>query len=131
MGITPESSNLLNITTQMGNYKYTVLAQGLCPSQDLFNIITKGETQIDPDFKIIKNVNDFCIFGSSIQDLEEQIGKLMKMCAKINLKLAPSKFKLSTAVKFWGTVISSQRIKDGNVIFIDPPEQWIIAVTEM
>merc|ERR1712055_123239 len=109
----PESSKLLNITTQMGNYRYTVLAQGLCASQDLFNIITKGETQVDPDFKIIKNVDDFCIFGSSIKDLEEQIGKLMKMCAKINLKLAPSKFKLSTAVKFGGTIISSQRIKDG------------------
>ena len=117
----PESSKLLNITTQMGNYRYTVLAQGLCASQDLFNIITKGETQLDPDFKIIKNVDDFCIFGSSIKDLEEQIEKLMKMCAKINLKLAPSKFMLSSAVKFGGTIISSQRIKDGNVIFIDPP----------
>ena len=50
----PESSKLLNITTQMGNYRYTVLAQGLCASQDLFNIITKGETQLDPTFKIIK-----------------------------------------------------------------------------
>ena len=60
--ISPESSKLLNITTQMGNYRYTVLAQGLCASQDLFNIITKGETQVNPDFKIIKNVDDFCIF---------------------------------------------------------------------
>ena len=66
----PESSKLLNITTQMGNYRYTVLAQGLCASQDLFNIITKGETQLDPTFKIIKNVDDFCLFGSSLKDLE-------------------------------------------------------------
>ena len=115
----------------MGNYRYTVLAQGLCASQDLFNIITKGETQLDPTFKIIKNVDDFCLFGSSIKDLENQIEKLMKMCSKINLKLAPSKFKLSNAVKFGGTVISSQRIKDGHVIFIDPPDQRIVAVTEM
>ena len=129
--ITPESSDLLNITTQLGNYKYTVLAQGLCASQDLFNIITKGETQVDPNFKIIKNVDDFLLFGSSIKDLEEQIEKLMTMCAKINLKLAPSKFKLSTAVKFGGTIISSNRIKEGNVIFIDPPDKRIIAVTEM
>ena len=76
-------------------------------------------------------MDDFCLFGTSIKDLEEQIEKLMKMCAKINLKLAPSKFKLSTAVKFGGTIISSQRIKDGSVIFIDPPDQRIIAVTEM
>ena len=57
--------------------------------------------------------------------------KLMKMCSNINLKLAPSKFKLSSAVKSGGTIISSQRIKDGHVIFIDPPDQRIVAVTEM
>ena len=74
---------------------------------------------------------DFCLFGSSIEDLENQILKLMKMCSEINLKLSPSKFKLSTAVKFGGTIISSERIKDGHVIFIDPPDQRIVAVTEM
>ena len=108
-----------------------MLAQGLCASQDLFNIITKGSTQLDPTFKIIKNVDDFCLFGNSIKDLEDQIEKLMKMCSEINLKLAPSKFKLSNSVKFGGTIISSQRIKDGHVIFIDPPDQRIVAVTEM
>ena len=53
----------------------------------------------------------------------------MKMCSDINLKLSPSKFKLSTAIKFGGTIISSQRIKDEHVIFIDPPDQRIVAVT--
>ena len=127
----PESSKLLNITTQFGNYRYTVLGQGLYVSEDLFNFITRGSTQIDQTFKIIKNVDDFCLFGNSIEDLEDQIETLMKMCSDINLKLAPSKFKLSNAVKFGGTIISSQRIKDGHVIFIDPPDQRIVAVTEM
>ena len=53
------------------------------------------------------------------------------MCEDINLKLSPSKFKLSSAVKFGGTIISSQKIKDGHVIFLDPPDQRILAVTEM
>merc|ERR1712215_205782 len=104
---------------------------GLCSSQDLFNYITKGSTQIDKTFKRMKNVDDFCLFGSSIEDLENQILKFMKMCSEINLKLSPSKFKLSTAVKFGGTIISSERIKDGHVIFIDPPDQRIVTVTEM
>ena len=69
----PESSKLLNITTQMSNYPYTVLAQGSCASQDLFNLITKGSTQLDPTFKIIKFFDVFCLFGSSIKDLENQI----------------------------------------------------------
>ena len=81
VSVHPESSKLLNITTQFGNYRYTVLGQGLCASQDLFNYITRGSTQIDQTFKIIKNVDDFCLFGNSIEDLEDQILKLMKMCS--------------------------------------------------
>ena len=53
------------------------------------------------------------------------------MFAKMNLKLSPSKFKISTAVKFGGTVISSEKIQSGHVIFMDPPDQRIVAVTEM
>ena len=34
-------------------------------------------------------------------------------------------------VKFAGTVISSEKIKSGHVIFLDPPDQRIVAVTEM
>ena len=77
VSVCPESSKLLNITTQFGNYKYTVLGQGLCSSQDLFNFITKGTTQTDPTFKIIKNVEDFYLYGDSIEELEHQITKLM------------------------------------------------------
>ena len=108
-----------------------MLGQGLCSSQDLFNLITRGTTQTDPTFKIIKNVDNFCLYGNSIEELEHQITKLMKTCSDINLKLSPSKFKLSSAVKFGGTIISSQKIKDGHVIFLDPPDQRIVAVTEM
>ena len=60
-----------------------------------------------------------------------QIKKLIKLCQRINLKLAPSKFSLSTAVKFGGTVISAEKIKDNSVIFLDPPDSWMLAVTEM
>merc|ERR1712030_246706 len=101
------------------------------PTDQLLERIPKDcillKQKIMKNTKIIKNVDDFCLFGTSIEDLEEQIEKLMKLCAKINLKLAPSKFRLSTAVKFGGTVISSKRIREGNVIFIDPPDQRIIA----
>ena len=106
-----ESSKLLNITTQMGNFRYTVLGQGLCSSQDLFNLITDGTTKIDGEFNVLKNVGDFCVYSDTLEGLEKQIEKLLMMCRSINLKLSPSKFKLSTAVKFGGTVISSQKIK--------------------
>ena len=37
VAVDTESRKLLNITTQMGNFHYTLLVQGLCCSQDLFN----------------------------------------------------------------------------------------------
>ena len=95
----------------MDNYHFTVLGQGICSSQDLFNFITDGVTMLDEDFNCLKNIDDFLLFSDTLEGLEEQIKKLIHLCRKINLKLAPSKFTLSNAVKFGGTIISSEKIK--------------------
>ena len=84
-------------------------------------------TKLDEQFNVLKNIDDFCVFGRTLEDLEMQIKKLIKLCRRINLKLAPSKFSLSTAVKFGGTVISAEKIKDNSVIFLDPPDSRILA----
>ena len=55
----------------------------------------------------------------------------MHFCKKINLKLAPSKFCLNTSVKFGGTIISAEKVQNNSVIFLDPPDKRILAVTEM
>ena len=88
------SQDLLNITTQMGNFKFTVLGQGICSSQDLFNYITDGNIKLDEDFNCLTNIDDFLLYSSTLKGLEDQIGKLMKLCRRINLKLSPSKFSL-------------------------------------
>ena len=77
----------------------------------------------DRNFNIVKNVDDYMLFTSPLKDLEIQINKLMVMCAKMNLKLSPSKFRILNAVKFGGTIISSEKIQNGHVIFMDPPDQ--------
>merc|ERR1712215_114768 len=71
-----ESSKLMPIVTQYGTYRYTVLGQGICSSQDLFNWITDGGTKLDEDFQVLKNIDDFCLFGKTLEDLEKQIDKL-------------------------------------------------------
>ena len=91
MRVDEESLKLLNITMQRGNFRYTVLGQGLCSSQDLFNLITDGSTKIDLEFNILKNVDDFCVFSDTLEGLEKQIQKLFKMCQSINLKIIPLK----------------------------------------
>ena len=125
------SSRMMTIVTIYGTYRFTVLGQGICSAQDLFNYLTDGSTKLDIKFKALKNVDDFLLYGTSLQDLEEQIEKLMHFCKKINLKLAPSKFCLNTSVKFGGTIISAEKVQNNSVIFLDPPDKRILAVTEM
>ena len=60
--VNAESSKLLNVVTQLGNYRFTVLGQGICSSQDLFNFITDGGTKLDEDFNCLKNIDDFLLF---------------------------------------------------------------------
>ena len=79
-----------------------MLEQGLCSSQDFFNYVTDGHTKLNEDFCILKNIDDFLLFSETLQGLEEQIGKIIQMCRRINLKLSPTKFALSKAVKFGG-----------------------------
>merc|ERR1712030_134190 len=79
----------------------------------------------------LKNIDDFCLFARTLPELEEQIDKLAALCNRINLKLSPSKFSLSTSVKFGGTIISAEKVADNSIIFLDPPDNRILAVTEM
>ena len=79
----------------------------------------------------LKNIDNFLLYSDTLQGLEEQIGKLIKLCRRINLKLSPAKFSLSETVKFGGAIISAEKIKDQSIIFLDPPDSRILAITEM
>ena len=115
----------------MGNYRHTVLGQGICSSQDLFNYVTDGERKLDEDFDVLKNIVNFCAYSETLAGLEKQIGKLVRLCRRINLKLSPSKCCLSDMVKFGGTIISSEKIKQNQIIFLDPPDSRIVAISEI
>ena len=69
------SSKLMTIVTQYGTYRYTVLGQGICSAQDLFNYITDGCTKLEEDFKVLKNIDDFLLYRRTLEDLELQIEK--------------------------------------------------------
>ena len=85
-----ESSKLMNIVTQYGTYRYTVLGQGICSSQDLFNWITDGNTKLDDQFNVLKNIDDFCVYSETLAGLEKQIEKLVSSCRGMNLNISIS-----------------------------------------
>ena len=98
-----QSSKLMTIVAQYGTYRYTVLGQGICSSQDLFNWITDGGTKLDEDFQVLKNIDDFCLFGKTLPDLEKQIDKLEKLCEKENQPEAiPIKVHFEYGCQVWG-----------------------------
>ena len=64
--IDEESQNLLVISTPMGRYKFTVLAQGVCLSSDIFNFLTDGSMRYDSS-GAIKNMDDALLHGRTIK----------------------------------------------------------------
>ena len=100
--VSPEASKLLTIVTNAGRFSYNVLPQGVCNSSALWNILTDGNSRIDSELQILKNMDDFMLFGRSLEELEEKIEKFMEFAKEKNLKLNPRKFFISEEVEFGG-----------------------------
>jgi hypothetical protein len=67
-----ESSNLLAISTPMGRYKFTVLAQGVCSSSDIFNFLTDGSCCRD-NSGALKNMDDVLLHGRTLEELKMKL----------------------------------------------------------
>ena len=86
--VDPETSKLLTIVTNAGQFSYQVLPHGVCNSSDLWNILTDGNSSIDSDLAILKN---------------------MKFAQEKNLKLNPKKFFVSEQEEFGGSTVSAEK----------------------
>ena len=53
---------------------------------------------MDENFEVLKNITDYLLFAETLEDMEIQKENLVRLCRRINLKLAPLKFGISTAV---------------------------------
>ena len=64
--------------------------------------MTDGNSRIDSDLAILKNMDDYLLYGTDMEDLEKKIDKFMKFVQEKNLKLNPRKFFISEEVEFGG-----------------------------
>ena len=85
-----ETSKLLTIVTNAGRFSYQVLPQGTCNSSALWNILTDGNSRIDSELAILKNMDVYLLYGTDMEDLEKK-----KFAQEKNLKLNPKKFFIS------------------------------------
>ena len=119
-----ESSKLLAISTPMGRYKFTVLAQGICSSSDIFNYLTDGECRRD-NSGALKNMDGILLHAKTIPELKAKLVNYLSFCWSKNLKLKPSKLTISEEVEFGGAVISSSLVKKEQVVCILPKDKRI------
>ena len=66
-----QASKLLTLTTNMGHFCYSVLPQGICNSSALWNIMTDGDSRIDNERNIVKNMDDFFLYGCDEEELKK------------------------------------------------------------
>ena len=125
-----ESQKYLTIITQQGRFQYTVTPQGVCSSSDLFNLLTDGQVRYDGT-DTLKNMDDWLLFGKTLEELQLKLQNLMQFCKDKNLKLNPTKLIISEEVEFGGSVISSETVEKENVIFIGPKDRRIKAFQEL
>ena len=76
-----ESQNLLSITTPMGRYRYTILAQGISSASDIFNLLTDGDLRIN-SLNAIKNMDNVLLFSETLEGLKKELEIFLDMCKK-------------------------------------------------
>ena len=99
--------------------------QGTCNSSALWNILTDGNSRIDSELSILKNMDDYLLYGTDMEDLEKKIDKFMKFAQEKNLKLNPKKFFISEQVEFGGSTVSAEKCQNEDLIFITPKNKRI------
>ena len=129
--MSPEASKLLTIVTNAGRFSYKVLPQGVCNSSALWNILTDGNSRIDSELQILKNMDDFMIYARSLEELEKKLEKFMAFAQEKNLKLNPKKFFISEEVEFGGSVVSSEKCANEDLVFISPKNKRVKAFEEL
>ena len=103
----------------MGRHKFTVLAQGLCSSSDIFNYLKDGSLCHD-NSGALKNMDVVMIHGKTLIELEEKLENFLKFCREKNLKLKPTKLNILEQGQFGGAVILSELVRNEQVVCVLP-----------
>ena len=70
------------------------------------------------------------LFNPNLEELEKKIVNLMEFCKTKNLKLNPDKMVIGEEVEFGGSVISTETVREEDVVFIAPKNKRIKELKE-
>ena len=60
----------------MGGFSFPVMRQGVCNSSALWNILTDVDSRKDSQLNILKNMDNFMLYGKDEAELEQKLGSL-------------------------------------------------------
>ena len=105
-----DSQLLTAMLTPEGIYVHNVLAMGLSLASDIFEQIIRDITK---DLSGVLNIaDDLLVYGSTIEEHDNNLKALLNRCRDVNLTLNPKKLKFkSDNVSFFGNIVTSKGIK--------------------
>ena len=105
-----DSQLLTAMLTPEGIYVHNVLAMGLSLASDVFEQIIRDITK---DLNGVLNIaDDLLVYGSTIEEHDNNLKALLDRCRDVNLTLNPKKLRFkSDNVPFFGNIVTSKGIK--------------------
>ena len=106
----PDSQLLTAMLTPEGIYVHNVLAMELSLASDVFEQIIRDLTK---DLNGVLNIaDDLLVYGSTIEEHDNNLKALLNRCRDVNLTLNPKKLRFkSENVPFFGNIVTSKGIK--------------------
>ena len=105
-----DSQPLTAMLTPEGIYVHNVLAMGLSLASDVFEQIIRDITK---DLNGVLNIaDDLLVYGSTIEEHDNNLKALLDRCRDVNLTLNPKKLRFkSNNVPFFCNIVTSKGIK--------------------
>ena len=93
--------------------------------------MTVGDSRLDRQLNIVKNMDNFLLYERNLKEIQEKLEKFLSFAAEKNLKLKTKKLTIRSQVEVGGSVLTAERVKNEELIFIAPKGKRIKAFEEM
>ncbi|KAK3107438.1 hypothetical protein FSP39_014641 [Pinctada imbricata] len=104
------SSKLCAFNTSFGRFRFTRLPFGIKSASEVFQKVTSQMVEDIPGAEAI--IDDILIWGSTKQEHDERLKRVLDKAREYNLKLSPDKCKLRRdSIKYVGHILSSEGVK--------------------
>ena len=106
-----ESRNYTAFLLESGRYRYKRGPQGMVTTGDFFNAYSDNILRPFLNGSVLKIVDDILVCGTDLNDLQDQLKKILTRCEKYGLTMSANKFTVGESVKFAGHIVSAEGVK--------------------